>query len=208
MNNRCVPENSTGCTQSSECGSGEQCVEGQCVPESTSGCQSDGACATGQICQGRTCVEGCRSAGDCSSGEICESNRCVEDTPVYDYSGTFSLTSPSFSAMCGQLFELGWPGDDVIVASQSGTQYTWRTNGGAGDTWSGTIDAAGTFAVPAPTTTGRTQSCGDFTATSIYQGDFPSGPDFFTGTLAVTLTFSVDQTCNCTANFPLNGQRQ
>jgi hypothetical protein len=84
---QCVPASFTcqsapsGCTQDSQCVSGQRCEAGQCVTQA-SACTQSTDCPTGQRCEAGACVANppppeCSATQPCPSGEVCQRGQCV-----------------------------------------------------------------------------------------------------------------------------------
>ena len=105
----CGPADDGACVRNTECGGGEECVDGQCVrTDAPRVCVQSSDCRSGEICAQGLCVSDpgpCQGEGDCPNGTTCHqvTGRCVgtsDPTPCLNDSGCATPSEVCVSGDC------------------------------------------------------------------------------------------------------------
>lgn len=86
------------CSETSDCPTGDECVNGRCRTVSEGeGCSTNQDCSGNKICDIKTnvCEEPeCTTSGECDSGETCDEGRCLNCNSDSDHDGTNDCDDP------------------------------------------------------------------------------------------------------------------
>ncbi|HEY3355911.1 MAG TPA: trypsin-like serine protease [Polyangia bacterium] len=137
----------TGCSASSPCAAGADCVNGQCVPQQAGGCSSENPCPSGFDCINGQCTAWLQTPGTtgaaCTRNTDCDSGICVDGQTGDGYCTQQCATDHDcpHSAVCQQVSGMSLCGAPFSAAPASalatrevggGCQAAGRAGGPAG----------------------------------------------------------------------------